>query len=203
MMNLKKSRFLKNEKGALSIEFAGVFIGFILIIFLVYDVYTTIALQNKLDRSTYSASTIFRQRPLFFSGERYIEQIDQQQVDQLQNLLNSMMDNEQIQLRVDLLTVKSNQNMPNNIISAQKTVTTVCSSSGCNSAYFSNLPDLSSYHNLIVYSKLERWIPLYRVSACMPNNGSLYTRMSNSINNINELCSSSIVISRCKGNCSY
>jgi tight adherence protein F len=203
MMNLKKSLFLKEEEGALSVEFAAVFFGFILIIFLVYDVYTTIALQNKLDRSTYSASTIFRQRPLFFSGEKYIEQIDQLQVNQLQNLLISMMDEEQIQLRVDLLTVKSNESMPNDIVSAHKTVTTVCSSSGCNSAYFSKLPDLSSYHNLTVYSKLNRWIPLYRVSACMPNSGSLYTRMSNSINNINELCTSSIVISRCKGNCSY
>lgn len=202
-MNLKKSLFLKEEKGALSIEFAAVFFGFILIIFLVYDVYTTIALQSKLDRSTYSVSTIFRQRPLFFSGDKYIEQIDQQQVDQLQNLLISMMDEKAIQLRVDLLTIKGNETMPSDIISANKTITTICSSSGCNSAYFSKLPDLSTYNNLTVYSKLNRWIPLYRVSACMPNSGSLYTNISNIINNIDELCTSSIVISRCTGNCSY
>lgn len=202
-MNLKKSFFIKEEKGALSIEFAAVFFGFILIIFLVYDVYTTIALQNKLDRSTYSASTIFRQRPLFFKGNKYIEEINKQQVDDLQHLLSSMMADKAIQLRVDLLTVKSNQSMPNDITSAHKTVTTVCSTTGCNSAYFSKLPDLSTYHNLTVYSKLNRWIPLYRISACMSNSDSLYTGLASIVSNINELCTSSIVISRCTGNCSY
>ncbi|QIQ21312.1 tight adherence pilus pseudopilin TadF [Zophobihabitans entericus] len=205
MINLNKLKCIKDEHGALSIEFAMTFLGVILVLFLVYDFYVAMALQGKLDRSTYSAATAFRERTYFYrGGGGNVEAIDQAQVEQLEDLLSGLMGLNSVEIKVEALYITGSSSNPSDIGMATKEVVGFCGVSGCSSSYFSSLPDFDSLYNLAAYSQLNRWVPLYRISACVANSESLFKRAVNGLgvgDGINELCTSSVVVSRCSGNC--
>lgn len=195
-----------NEKGMLSLEFAGAFLGFMLIIFLIYDFYSVVAIQGKLDRATYSAATAFRERSNFYpppSGGN-AEQIDAQQVAQLNKLLSGMLKNPSVSVKVDALFIHDNPANPGNIASATLNTVSFCGPSGCHTGFSAQLP-FDNFKQLAPYSLAHRWVPLYRVSACIDNRQSLIQKAISSVNQSGIggefLCSSSIVVSRCLKNC--
>ena len=60
-------KFLKSSKGAISIEFAGVFAAFTSVLFIGYDIYNSISLQNNLERTNYTVASLIRERSSLYT----------------------------------------------------------------------------------------------------------------------------------------
>lgn len=115
--------FLNNKKGALAIEFAFCFLLFMLILFIIYDAYSTIILQAKLERTNYTVATVFRERSTLYKDKvktaadvfaaglcsdrrscyYSYEVFDSQQVDEMTELASSLLNNRQVYLRIEAL----------------------------------------------------------------------------------------------------
>lgn len=65
-MSKKLMQFINNRDGAISIQFAGGFILFIMLLLVIYDIYSSVMQQNKLERATYSVASIFRERSALY-----------------------------------------------------------------------------------------------------------------------------------------
>lgn len=206
MKNWLKLGFYRGEEGALSVEFAGVFVGFMMVIFLTFDFYSTFALQGRLDRATYSAASVFRERSYFYANNpgHTAEDINATQVAQLEKLIAALLNRPSVELRVEALYIVDSTTNPGELMTSIPNVVSFCGPTGCATNFFNTQTALTNFADLSPYSLLNRWIPLYRVSVCLPNNESLFKKMFNSVSQektINDVCSSSIVISRCADNC--
>jgi tight adherence protein F len=172
--------FFRNKDGILSIEFAACFCLFSLLVFIIYDVYSTIMLQNKLERANYTVASIFRERSAIYpivgnanSSNNYLtcirdlkscykshELFDDNQVQELRQLASLLLDRD-VAIKVDALFVLQDPRNPQDF-SRAKLVTLSsesCSAGACDSAisYFNSLPNIierprtNNYLKLIPY----------------------------------------------------
>ncbi|MCX8649064.1 hypothetical protein J3U21_01795 [Gilliamella sp. B2776] len=167
--------FFHNKDGALSIEFAFCFILFSLIVFIIYDVYTTIMLQNKIERANYTVASVFRERSTLYkdkvkrAGEVlsaglcanrnacYIssELFDSQQVNEMSKLASSLLNNREVALQIEALFILQD---PDNIEDLEKAKLVTygkkilsCSKGTCGNnsikSYFNSLPAMDDPSN--------------------------------------------------------
>lgn len=168
--------FFKNKDGSLSVEFAGIFFLFIMLLYVIYDIYASISLQNKLEGTTYSSASVFRERtalyPLFDDSIDHLdpasslclknnnscfksyEIITQQQVDELRDLASTLLGKE-IAVKVDALFLlqDTDPDKASSLPDTQKIVSsfTSCPNGECNddiNSYLSTLPDMTDTSSL-------------------------------------------------------
>ncbi|OCG77237.1 hypothetical protein A9G42_01040 [Gilliamella sp. Nev6-6] len=159
------NNFFRNKNGVVSIEFAACFFLFSLLVFIIYDVYSTIMLQNKLERANYTVASIFRERSAIYpmvgngnSSNNYLtcirdlkscyrshELFDDNQVQELRQLASSLLDRD-VAIRVDALFVLQDPRHPQDLHHAKLATLSSesCSAGVCDSAisYFGSLPDM-------------------------------------------------------------
>ena len=153
-------KFIKNRKGVISIEFAGVFFVFVMILCVVYDIYNSITLQDNLERTNYTVASLFRERSALYpkindtiSDSSYgqfksYELFTVAQVKEAQALAKKLL-NRDVSIRIDALFIKQDQNRPLIIHNSNqlKTISfSSCSYSTCNNEireYLENRPNMA------------------------------------------------------------
>ena len=184
MMKYSKN-FFHNKNGALSIEFAFCFLLFSIIVFIIYDVYTTIMLQNKLERANYTVASVFRERSTLYKNrvkqigdvtraglcsnrwKCYVssELFDSQQVKEMSNLASSLLNNREVALQIEALFILQD---PNNLkdLTKAKLITygknlQSCSNGRCSNnsitSHFNSLPAMDKPSNN--YQLLAPYVP--------------------------------------------
>lgn len=176
------NNFIGNQKGALSIEFAAVFCLFILLMMMIYDIYSSITLQSKLERVNYTAASLFRERSALYpviddqynaedlslcrnnSGSCFLtyELFDKAQVNQLKDLASFLL-NRPVEVTIDALFILQDKNSPGNLANAQLVSLNqnTCTSANCSdkaslSGYFGSLPSMDDLQN--DYAKLVPYV---------------------------------------------
>lgn len=241
--NIKK--LIKNHKGAISIEFAGVVMAFTSIFYIVYDSYNTITLQNNLERTNYTVASLFRERsalyPLIedtisdtqwnlnqkgnpYTAEHYktYEIFTIEQVKEAHELAKKLL-NKDVSIRIDGLFIRQEVIKAIPILERKMISFSSCSYSACKpdiENYLNNRSDMTDtsiankdYTKLSPFTDRSwprsigldplrgRYIPIYRVSMCISNDESLFLKFTDRENNNNRflpnLCSETVVISRC------
>ena len=155
-------KFIKNRKGVISIEFAGVFFVFVMILCVVYDIYNTVTLQDNLERTNYTVASLFRERSALYpkiddtisdrssTYEQFksYELFTVDQVKEAQALAKKLL-NKDVSIRIDALFIKQDQNQPLNIYNSNqlKTISfSSCTYSACNNdikEYLKNRPNMA------------------------------------------------------------
>lgn len=186
-MKKYSNNFFHNKNGALSIEFAFCFLLFSVLVFIIYDVYVTITLQNKLERANYTVASIFRERSTLYqdklknSNEVYrvglcsnrktcyssYELFDSQQVKEMSALASSLLNNREVALQIEALFILQDPNNPGDLNKAKlvdqgknffSCSKGLCSSSnGSIKSYFNSLPDIGKPSNN--YQQLAPYVP--------------------------------------------
>lgn len=202
--------FFCNKDGVISIEFAACFCLFSALLFIIYDVYATIMLQNRLERTNYTVASVFRERSSLYPVKNAImknnklefcnssadcfktyELFDDNQVEELRQLATKLLGGRDVSIQIDALFLLH----PVAFTPKSKS----CPSGVCNNKindYFNSLPPMDgkapNYATLIPsvvrkvrnewggYSHWDRNIPLYRISMCIVNEESLYLKWINS-----------------------
>lgn len=180
--------FVHNKDGIMSIEFAACFCIFSILVFIIYDVYTSIMLQDKLERANYSVASIFRERSAIYpiiddknahSGsllcqksnsascfESY-ELFNNTQVKELSQLASSLLNGRKVILKIDALFILQDINNPESLEHAELVTLEdkSCSDGACNdnsaiNDYFSSLPSMTDHSNnsLTDYTKLVPYV---------------------------------------------
>ena len=183
-MKKYSNNFFYNKNGALSIEFAFSFLLFSILVFIIYDVYVTITLQNKLERANYTVASVFRERSTLFqdklknSKDVYkaglcsdkktcydsYELFDSNQVNEMRALASSLMNNREIAVQIEALFILQDPNNPGDLKKA-KLVTQgkeffSCSNGTCNGSirsYFNSLPAMNNPSSN--YQELAPYVP--------------------------------------------
>lgn len=201
-------RFIKQNRGVITLEAAVVLLAFVSTTSLIVDLGTAFVQQSKLERATYTAASVLRERialyadPIVNNRSQRNEPITQEQVDELRQIMHHLVAREDLVLIVEELqfktTTDSNPTTPE-IEPGYPTrfISTGSTSSGCKST----LPNLSEYKSLSPWSARKRWLPLYRVTVCYPGEKSWFKTMVNSSNSdpgliVEELIAYNIVIPR-------
>ena len=177
--------FFHNKNGSLTIEFAFCFLLFTIIVFIIYDVYTTIILQNKLERANYTVASVFRERSTLYKdrikneGEVYnaylcsdrwncyvsSELFDSQQVNEMSNLASSLLNNREVALKVEALFILQDPKNQGDLkkaklVSFGKNLLS-CSNGGCSNSsiksHFDSLPAMDKPSNN--YQQLAPYVP--------------------------------------------
>lgn len=168
--------FCKNRDGSLSIEFVGVFFIFIALLYVIYDIYTSISLQSKLERTTYVSASLFRERTALYpllddsvigldaassiclknsnSCFKSNELMAQNQINEVRQLASSLLGKE-VAVRVDALFLlqDTRENFVSSIPDAQKIAfsLTSCPTGGCSdeiNSYFNKLSKMDDTKTL-------------------------------------------------------
>ncbi|OCG12200.1 hypothetical protein A9G24_08735 [Gilliamella sp. App6-5] len=175
--------FFHNKDGIISIEFAACFCLFTVLLFIIYDVYSTIMLQNRLERANYAVASIFRERSSLYPiingtikknklvlcspGTKYCfkthELFDDNQVEEMRLLATKLLGGRDVSIRVDGLFIVQNTHHPESLSNAQlhSLSSQSCPIGSCNNAgianYFNSLPRITdnSSNN---YSKLVPYV---------------------------------------------
>lgn len=175
--------FFRNKDGAIAIEFAACFCLFSALLFIIYDVYATIMLQNRLERANYTVASLFRERSamailpimnnysnrLCQSNPNYCfssyEVFDDRQVQELGQLATSLLGGRDVSIQVDALFILQNTNYEGDINNAELVTLSskYCPFGACNNKinnYFNSLPSMddnsnttSNYSKLVPYTK--------------------------------------------------
>ena len=184
-MKKYSNNFFHNKNGALSIEFAFCFLLFSILVFIIYDAYVTILLQNKLERANYTVASVFRERSTLYqdklksSHDVYTaglcssnqtcydsyELFDSEQVKEMRNLASSLMNNREIAVQIEALFILQDPNIPGDLKKARLVATQgkdflSCPPSGCNSSiksYFNSLPAMNNLSSN--YQQLAPYVP--------------------------------------------
>lgn len=200
-------RFLKQTKGAVAIEAAFVLIVFVTVVALIVDLGTAFVQQSRLERATYTGASVFRERIALY-GDRinndrtltHNAPVTQAEVEQLRLVINNLMSRDSLVVIVDELQFKStsaaNPTMPE-VLSKRRFVAAGPTASDCQST----LPDIEEYKAMSPWSARKRWLPLYRVTVCIPGQTSWFKKMVNSGSGtpgltVEELIAFNIVIPR-------
>lgn len=183
-MKYSKS-FFHNKNGSLSIEFAICFLLFSIIVFIIYDVYTSIMLQNKLERANYTVASVFRERSTLYKDKIknindvnraglcssrnacYVssELFDSQQVNEMGRLASSLLNNREIALQIEALFILQDPKNQGDLTKA-KLVTfgknlLSCSKGTCGNSsirsYFNSLPAMDNASSN--YQQLAPYVP--------------------------------------------
>ncbi|OCG40135.1 tight adherence pilus pseudopilin TadF [Gilliamella sp. Bif1-4] len=177
--------FFRNKDGIISIEFAACFCMFSLLVFIIYDTYSSIMLQNRLERANYTVASIFRERSAIYpviNGSKVQdmavvcassnscfnshELFDDTQVEELSRLASSLLNGRNVTLKVDSLFIFQDVANPKSLAHAQSVNLSAvsCSSGVCNDGsimdYFNSLPSMTGNLNnsLTDYSKLVPYV---------------------------------------------
>ncbi|NUF48520.1 tight adherence pilus pseudopilin TadF [Gilliamella sp. ESL0250] len=172
--------FLHNKNGILSIEFAACLGLFSVIVFIIYDVYSTIMLQNRLERANYAVASIFRERSSLFpaiNGSDFslcgnsnpcfqsYELFDNTQAKKLSQIASSLLNGRDVALKIDGLFIFQDVAHPASLERAELVALSAesCPSGNCNNGirnYFTSLPSINNRSNsLYNYSKLTPYVP--------------------------------------------
>lgn len=202
------TRFMQQSKGAIAIEAAITLVAFVTVVALIIDLGSAFIQQSRLERATYTAATVFRERVALYNDtlpgnkNRNITQIE---VNQLQKIVSQLVSQTDLVVMVEELQFRSVTTPPvptapvvdtyNTFIAAGPT-----SSTGTCSTVLPTL-NSSTYTKLSPWSSRKRWLPIYRVTVCLPGEKSWYKSMINSSAGtpeltINELIAFNIVIPR-------
>lgn len=184
-MKKYSNNFFHNKNGALPIEFAFCFLLFSILVFIIYDVYVTLMLQNKLERANYTVASVFRERSTLYqdklksSHDVYkaglcssnktcydsYELFDSEQVKEMRNLASSLMNNREIAVQIEALFILQDPNNPGDLkkaklVAAQGKDFLSCPPSGCNGSiksYFNSLPAMNNPSSN--YQQLAPYVP--------------------------------------------
>lgn len=186
-MKKYSNNFFHNKNGALSIEFAFCFLLFSIFVFIIYDVYVTLMLQNKLERANYTVASVFRERSTLYQDKlkslhevyraglcsshdhktcyNSYELYDSDQVKEMRELASSLMNNREIAVRIEALFILQDPNNPGDLKNARLVATQdkdflSCPLSGCNSSiksYFNSLPAMNNPSSN--YQQLAPYVP--------------------------------------------
>lgn len=187
---------IRAEKGSVSVEFAIVMVSFILIMYLITDFGITITKQGRLERTSHSLATMLRERGALYQSN---EDITQEEVDQLLSVGQKLLNEPNLTITVDALYLAPNDSDPSNnaLARVSKTLTF---SAGNNKCQLTNKSiDISALKGLSPYAtSTGRWVPIYRVSVCIPNEASIFKRLTHAVNEevLPDLATSDVVISR-------
>lgn len=187
--------FIREQRGVILIETAVVLIGLAMVIFMIVDLGIAFVTQSQLERTSHSLSSILRERVALYSGD---EIISQENVNQITQLGSTLMANKNIAIRVDALyfkpIIKADNDQP---IVKEEVVFYSVGTKKC----ASSLPSLAKVKHLSPNSSLNRWMPLYRLSICLPGEKSWFKSLVNASNSelemvIEELVAYNIVLPR-------
>ncbi|MBK5143519.1 pilus assembly protein [Budviciaceae bacterium BWR-B9] len=186
----------KSENGAVTVEFAIVMISFILIMYLVTDFGITITKQGRLDRTSHSLATLIRERTALYQSN---EDITQEDVNQLLSVGQTLLHEPNLTIAIDALYLAPDPLNPGNNASARvsKTLSFTAGNNACQLT--KKAVDITELKGLSPYAtSTGRWVPIYRVIACIPNEASLFKRFTHTFNNeiLPDLITSDVVISR-------
>jgi tight adherence protein F len=163
-------RLIRDRQGSITIEMAFVIMGFVLLLAIIVDFGVVMLRQSKLERTNTSLTMAFRERVALYSEGNTLtkfesENVSQRQVDQLARMAKTLLGEPDVSLRVDYVTFASG------------TVRTVQTSQ---KFYYGptrcdpQVEALADYQHLSPYSGFDRWMPLYRVTTCIPGRMSWY-----------------------------
>lgn len=164
---------LKNQRGAVTVEMAFVIMGFVFLLVMIVDFGTVMLRQSNLERTNTSLASVFREREALYH-ENYTlpkfaaEVITQEQTNQLGRLAVKLLNEPDLSMRVEAVYFTNNP-----AITVDRTVAFTFGSTPCGQ----NLEPLTSFNHLSPYSGLNRWIPLYRVTTCIPGKASWYKKI--------------------------
>ena len=181
-MKKYSNNFFHNKNGALSIEFAFCFLLFTILVFIIYDVYVTLILQNKLERANYTVASVFRERSTLYqdklksSSDVYnadlcssketcydsYELFDSEQVKEMEELASSLLNNREIALKIEALFILQDPNNPGDLNKARLVTAQGedCPTAACNNSiksYFNSLPAMNNPSNN--YQQLAPYVP--------------------------------------------
>ena len=177
--------FFHNKNGSLTIEFAFCFLLFTLIVFIIYDVYTAIILQNKLERANYTVASVFRERSTLYKDriknevevytadlcsdrwKCYVssELFDLQQLNEMSDLASSLLNNREVALKIEALFILQDPKNQGDLkkaklVSFGKNLLS-CSNGGCSNSsiksHFDSLPAMDKPSNN--YQQLAPYVP--------------------------------------------
>lgn len=180
--NKKISIFRANNQGVMSIEMAIVMLTFFGVIFFAINIGTYYANKSKIERVTYSLSSIFRERTSFYNGK---ENIDIDDVNELAKVGTVMLgeeladgsilmveglyfDNNNLDISVDnpILRTPPTQTQIVSLLDQGTDINTI--SFECFNHLKDNYP-LIDFKDMSIWSIKNRWATIYRVSLCVPN----------------------------------
>lgn len=171
-------------------------ISFILIMYLVTDFGITITKQGRLDRTSHSLATMIRERAALYQSD---EDITQEEVNQLLSVGQTLLHEPNLTIAIDALYLAPDPLDPENNASARvsKTLSFTAGNNVCQ--LIKKSVDITELKGLSPYAtSTGRWVPIYRVSVCIPNEASIFKRFTHAFNNeiLPDLATSDVVISR-------
>lgn len=201
------SRFIRQSRGAVAIEAAFVLIVFVTIVAMIVDLGTTFVQQSRLERATYTGASVFRERIALYgdpiNNDKTITHnapVTQSEVNQLRDIVNQLMSRDDLVVMVDELQFRSatQPNPTTPIVLSKKRLTSYGTG---NATCQSTLPDIEQYSALSPWSARQRWLPLYRVTVCIPGQKSWFKSIVSSSGSeagltVEELIAFNIVIPR-------
>ena len=184
-MKKYSNNFFYNKNGALSIEFAFCFLMFTILVFIIYDAYVTIMLQNKLERANYTVASVFRERSTLYKDKLKkpsdvlmaglcsdkdhcydsYELFDSKEVEEMSKLASSLLNNREVAFQIEALFILQNPNYPGDLQKANLVTHGkdyfLCSNGSCSNSsimsYFNSLPDIGEPSNN--YQQLAPYVP--------------------------------------------
>lgn len=194
LFSLLRQHFLLSKRASIAIESAFFILGTVFIMAIAIDFGMYLVRQNKLDRLSQSLASVIRERSALYhlyEGDDKAELITKAQVNELHKMAKKLLNDDSVDIRVDVIYFEKRSDKEQVIASTQ---TIVPDSGGCQSLE----TPLSDFVNLSPYSNRNRWMPLYRITACQEGKSSMFKNLINYNNNevIAGISSSSIVVPR-------
>lgn len=168
-------QLFKNQRGSVTVEMAFVIMGFVLILAIIVDFGVVMLRQSKLERTNASLASVFRERETFYrqtdNDDNYLgkyasEEIDQAQATQLGLLGIELLNEPDLSMRIDAVYFSADPLTP----TVDRSLTFYFGSSQCGP----NIAPLADLTHLSPFSGFNRWMPLYRVTTCIPGRTSWY-----------------------------
>lgn len=201
MFFMKKiNNFFYNKVGVLSFEFIMITLGVFFLIIIAVDFGFIFLQQGKIERINHSLASVLRERESLYSNggklNKYeYEYITQQDVDQLAKLAIKLMSSDNIALKVEQLHFKIN----NDKRRIDKNRSNQIDAHGLNGQCQLKMKPLIEFQEYSSKSKFNRWLPLYRVTLCVPAKKSIFKKFMNKMEGteiVNEISVSNIVVPR-------
>jgi len=194
--------FFREQSGAVVIETAFLFVLIITLIQLLVEFSIYKQQQTALERVNFVMAKVVRERNALYGASPLLvfkqsDLLTQNDVARLAELGKVLLQNSEYDftLRVEAIVFADTANATNATVAA-KTSTISTYSSG-NSCTIPNLTPLSDYGRLSAWTNNGRWMPIYRVSLCMPRRNSFIEQTINRTLGFSEAITvSNIVLSR-------
>lgn len=185
-------RFARESRGALIIEGSITLFLFISVIFIVIDLGSAFMTQSRLERASHSLASVLRERVALYGKN---EEISEAQVKDLAKLAGVMLNRKALVVKVEAIYFKDDP---------VQTFDYALTYSGAGSDRYtcrSRLPDIKTLAPMSPWSSANRWMPLYRVSVCLPGEKSWFQSFVNGNSGIpdfvvEEFIASNVVLPR-------